>query len=232
MIEIIPAILPKNVGDIRGKLTLVRELVTMVQIDLCDGVFVPSKTWPYNGTDEQAFAKVMSEEEGLPYWDEFDFEFDLMVYHAIDQWDTFIKMGAKRLVFHFEAEDIKDDKFLHFLEGIDMYTRDSISIGIAVDIKTNLEEIFPLISYVDFVQCMGIDNDGYQGEEFDPKVLEKLRTLRAKYPELLLSVDGAVSMENAHDLVEAGATRLVIGSAIWKSDDIAGTIDDLQNLVL
>lgn len=232
MIEVIPAILPKNIGEIRGKLTLLRGLASMVQIDLCDGQFVSSQTWPYNGNDEQMFEQIMSEEEGLPYWDEFDFEFDLMVRHATTQLDTFIRLGAKRLVFHVEAEDMEDGAFKQFLEGIDMYTRDMISFGVAINTATPVETIFPLIEHVDFVQCMGIEKIGRQGEAFDPRVLGQLQTLHAKYPELPLSVDGAVSMEHAHDLVNAGATRLVVGSALWESVDIAETIDDLRYLVL
>lgn len=232
MIEIIPAILPKNIGDIRGKLSLIRELVTMVQIDLCDGNFVSAQTWPYNGTDTQVYEKIMSEEEGLPFWDEFDFEFDLMVKDAASQFDTFIRLGARRLVFHFEAEDQTDDAFKQFLEGIDLYAREMVSIGVAINTTTDPELLFSLIPHIDFVQCMGIEKIGRQGEPFDQRVLEQLRTLREKYPELPLAVDGAVSIENAHDLVAAGATRLVVGSAIWQSDDIYLTIDNLQNLVI
>ena len=50
-----------------------------------------------------------------------------------------------------------------------------LSIGVAIDIQTDLELLFPLIPHIDFVQCMGIDKDGFQGQEFDPKVLEVQR---------------------------------------------------------
>jgi pentose-5-phosphate-3-epimerase len=50
-------------------------------------------------------------------------------------------------------------------------------------------------------------------------------------PEMPISVDGSVNKETAHALVEAGATRLVIGSAIFDELDTGGVIEDFQNLV-
>ena len=223
--------MPQNIGDLRGKLSLIRGgIVDYVQIDFCDGIFVPGKTWPYNGTDEQMYEKIMNEEEGLPYWDEFDFEFDLMVKNAKDDLDRFLRLGAKRLVFHIEAED--KETFKDFLEGIDMYVRDSLEIGVAIDTTTPVEEIFPLSPNIDFVQCMGIEKDGVQGSPFDVHAIEHVKALREKYPDLVITVDGAVNFKTAHDLINAGADRLIVGSAIWKSVDVKDTIDDFQNLVI
>src|ERR1019366_10613197 len=53
----------------------------------------------------------------------------------------------------------------------------------------------------DFVQFMGIEKIGYQGQHFDPEVLDKIGDLREKFPDAIISVDGGVNFENAHDLV-------------------------------
>ncbi len=230
MTEIIPAIMPTNINDIREKLALVLGLVDSVQIDLMDGKFVKSMSWPYNGEDEAYYERIIAEEEGLPYWDQFDFEFDLMVAGASAQIPAFTALGAKRLVFHLEAEDNTENAFRDVLEGIDIYTRDNIEIGVSIDTRTPIEKIFPLTPHIDFVQCMGIEHDGFQGEAFDERVLGHIRTLREKYNDLTISVDGAVSLDTAPMLVKAGANRLVVGSAIWKSIDIKETIQELQEL--
>jgi len=231
MAEIIPAILPKNYEDLKNKIALVRGMVNLVQIDICDGVFVPSKTWPFTtgGADDYNFHKILNEEEGMPFWEDIDFELDLMVMDAVENFDVYTKLGPKKIIFHIEAvgnlENFKD-----FLEGIDMYIREAIEMGIAIDIKTPIEKIFPLVDKVDFVQCMGIDKVGFQGQEFDKKVLENIKILKGKFPDIPISVDGGVNFETAPILINAGATRLIIGSAIFNTDDIIGTIEEFRNL--
>lgn len=232
MIEIIPAILPKNYEDMKNKIALVRGIVPIVQIDFCDGIYVPSKSWPFTtgGGNDDNFLKILNEEEGMPFWEDIDFELDLMVADAVSNFDIYTKLGPKRIIFHLEA--VGDlEEFKHFVEGMDVYIRDAIQIGVAINIATPIEKIFPLINYVDFVQCMGIDKIGYQGQEFDKKVLEHIKTLKEKYPDLVISVDGGVDFETALELVDAGATRLVAGSVIFKSEDMRETISELENIV-
>ena len=48
MTEIIPAILPKNYEDLKNKIALVRGIIPIVQIDICDGVFVETASWPFS----------------------------------------------------------------------------------------------------------------------------------------------------------------------------------------
>jgi pentose-5-phosphate-3-epimerase len=67
---------------------------------------------------------------------------------------------------------------------------------------------------------MGSDNIGHHGEELDPAVLDKIRDFKKKYPEMVAGVDIGVNHDTAGELVEAGATRLVSGSAIFYSENI------------
>ena len=234
MIEIIPAILPKNYEDFKNKIALVRGVVPVVQIDICDGIFVPSKTWPFDSAQgkpflDEHFKKILNEEEGIPFWEDIDFEFDLMVVDAVKNFDIYTKLGAKNIIFHLEAVgDLKE--FKNFLEGIDMYIREMMKIGISININTSLEQIFPLINNVDFVQFMGIEKVGFQGQEFNKKVLENIKILKEKFPDLIISVDGGVNFETAPLLIEAGAMKLIIGSTIFNTDDIVGTIEEFKNL--
>lgn len=232
MIEIIPAILPKNYEDMKNKIALVRGIVPIVQIDICDGIYVPSKSWPFTtgGGNDDNFQKILREQEGMPFWEDIDFELDLMVADAVSNFDIYTKLSPKRIIFHLEA--VGDlEEFKHFVEGMDVYIRDAIQIGVAINIATPIEKIFPLINYVDFVQCMGIDKIGYQGQEFDEKDLEHVKILKEKYPDLIISVDGGVDFETAPELIEAGATRLVAGSVIFKSENIRETINELESIV-
>lgn len=231
MIEIIPAILPKNYEDLKNKIALVRGLAKTVQVDICDGVFVSHLSWPFLNKSEfdAHFNKILNEQEGMPFWEDIDFELDLMVLDAVSNFDIYMKLGGKRMIFHLEAVGNLQE-FRNFLEGLDIYTREMVELGVALNIKTPLESLFPLIGQIDFVQFMGIDKIGFQSEDFDEKVLEKIREFRKKFPETVISVDGGVDFNIAPKLVAAGVNRLVIGSAIFNADDIIGTIEEFKNL--
>lgn len=232
MIDIIPSILEKNYESMKNKISLVRGITPVVQIDLCDGIYVSSKTWPFNtgGLEDSNFLKIMEEQEGMPFWEDIEFELDMMVYDAVSNFDIYTKLGPKRIIFHIGA--VGDlNEFKDFLEGMDVYVRDAIEIGLAVKPSTPNEQIFPLINYVDFIQCMGNDKIGQQGVELDEKVYEKIRSIREKYLDLSIAVDIGVNEETAPLLIEAGATKLITGSMIFRSDDIRETISYLENLV-
>ncbi|HET8687678.1 MAG TPA: hypothetical protein VFM18_13590, partial [Methanosarcina sp.] len=152
MIDVVPAILPKNYEDMKNKISLVRGVVPVVQIDLCDGVFVSSQTWPFSsgGSQDYNFLKIMSEEEGMPFWQDIEFELDLMVSDAVENFDLYCKLGPKRIIFHLEAIG-NPEEFKNFLEGMDVYVRDVIEIGLAINPETPIEQIFPFVNDVDFV---------------------------------------------------------------------------------
>ncbi len=242
MVEIIPAILPEDIDDLREKLSLVSKIVPLVQIDVVDGKFAPTKTWPYKKGVEETFLRIVAQEEGFPFWDSIDFEVDLMVKHPENIVDDWIAVGAKRIIIHIESTP-EVILLVRRIRREYEHTSESfygIEIGIALDVETSNEEIYDLLnavrekdefnSQIDFVQFMGIENVGYQGEPFDEKVYEKISDLRERFPDTIISVDGGVSLENAAELIKAGADRLVSGSAIFESGDIVGTIEAFQNL--
>lgn len=231
MAEIIPAILPKNYEDLKNKISLVRGIAPVAQIDICDGVFVKSTTWPFLGAGsmDQHFTRILNEQEGMPFWEDIDFELDLMVSDAVENFDLYTKLGPRRIVFHIEAVG-NVEKFQHFLEGIDTYIRDVIDIGVAINPDTDIEKIFPLVNAIDFVQCMGIEHIGAQGEEFTEKCLGQIKKLKQKFPDVVVSVDGGVNLDTAPKVIAAGADRLVIGSAIFNTDDIINTIEQFEQL--
>jgi ribulose-phosphate 3-epimerase len=231
MIEVIPAVLSKNYEDMKNKIALVRGISPIVQIDLCDGVFVQNKTWPFStgGGDDIHFQAILNEQEGMPFWEDIDFELDLMVADAVSNFDIYTKLSPKRIIFHVEA--VGDlEEFKHFIEGIDVYIRDAIQIGIAINTTTPVEQIFSLVNYIDFVQTMGIEKIGFQGQDFDERVLDQIKALKKEFPDLIISVDGGVNFETAPLLVEAGADRIVAGSTILKSTDIRETISELESI--
>ena len=229
MTEIIPAVLATDFQELNEHIAQLAGVTSLIQIDMCDGKFVKSMSWPMSPYDQASTDAILNEEEGMPFWDSIDYEFDLMVKNAHEQFEFFVRLGAKRIIFHIEAEG-EIATFKEFLEGLDMYTRDNVQIGIALNTTTPIEILSPVILSVDFVQCMGIEHIGTQGEPFDDRVLTQVSSLRETYPELIISVDGSVNEHTAPLLVKAGANRLVVGSALMRSYDVRATIHELESL--
>lgn len=232
MSEIIPAILEKNFSEIKNKLSVLREVVRCVHIDICDGVAVSSQTWPFTsgGFGDADFQKIMNEEEGMPFWQEFDFEFDLMVADAVENFDLYMKLGPKRLIFHPVIGENMEE-FENFLEGLDMYVRENVEIGVAFRPSDDLSVVSKLSHKSDFLHCMGSDKIGFQGEAFSEKALENIKFLKKNLPGVVISVDIGINLENTQEILDAGADRLTVGSSIWKSSDPIGALQTFQSLV-
>jgi ribulose-phosphate 3-epimerase len=218
-IEIIPAILPQDFNEIVEKLERIKGLAKTVQIDICDGHFVPSFTWPYKKHDDN-FDRIVHEDEGMPFWENFDFEFDLMINNPEKVVEDWILAGASRIIIHAEAKgDIK--KTVEMLRG-------RAEVGIALNIDTPINTIDLFSDSIQFVQLMGIDKIGFQGQTFDTKVIDNIKSVKSKYPNLSISIDGGVSIDTSHLLKQAGADRLVAGSAIFHSDNPGEVIHKLK----
>ncbi|MCF7834186.1 MAG: hypothetical protein K9L98_02400 [Candidatus Pacebacteria bacterium] len=238
MADIIPAILSNNYEDLKNNLSLVRHIVPIVQIDICDGIFTPHMTWPFlkkpkgdvNEFElDYHFQKILNEQEGMPFWEDLEFELDLMVQDAMENFDIYTKMGPRRIVFHLEALKSLED-FKEFLEGVDPFIKESVDIGIAFGTNIDLEKVYTFGNVVDFFQVMGIKKIGFQGEPFNEECLDYVKALKEKFPDVPVSVDGSVNFDTANDLLSVGADRLVIGSAIFNTNDIINTIEEFKNL--
>jgi len=230
--EIIPAIIPKSLKDLQEKMAKVNGLAPLVQIDILDGKLTPKSSWPYlNATEDPDFVAIKKEETEFPFWDSLGFEIDLMVKNPENIWFDWIIAGAKRIVFHYESTE----NISNFLKNVKtkLVPKESalyVEVGLALNIATSNKDIYPLLEDVDFVQFMGIDKIGFQGQSFDQKVIEKIKDLRGHDHGVIISVDGGVNLDTAPALLEAGADRLVSGSAIFESEDIKEAILEFQNI--
>ena len=135
-------------------------------------------------------------------------------------------MRPKRIIFH--ARSIENHKsFLELLNSFDL--ADEMEFGVAVGANESLDYADELIKAMGFVQIMGIDEIGKQGEVFNENVFAQIENLRAKYPSVTISIDGGVNLENAAKLKDLGVDRLVSGSTIFKSENKEEVINNLRN---
>jgi len=224
--NIIPAILPQTYRAIILGADRVHEMVDTIQIDFVDGHVAHTRTWLFNNKDTEHFSAIEREEEGMPYWDSMNYEFDLMVKDPLMEMDKFIALGPSKIIFHMGT--FEEKAMLAYLEQLPSIVRETISFGLAISLDTDPGVVAPYLDYIDTIQCMGIRDVGYQGRPFDDAVLVLVSKVKELYPNKHISVDGGVNLENAPLLKAAGADTLVVGSAIFRSTDAYGTIETFK----
>jgi len=226
--EIIPAIMPEKFDDIRERVGLLHGHAKIVQLDLMDGKYVPESTWPFKYGNDYDLEDLKKEDHGFPFWEDINYELDIMAERPEKNLDTWLNIGASRVIFHyasvFDWEKIKE---------IDHVTRNFTEIGLAITIHDSLEDVYGLIDgdYLDFIQVMGIAHIGYQGEPLEELSLGIIKKLHTKYPELVISVDGGVSEDSIEEFQRAGAQRFVSGSAIFGGGDASENLEYLEAIL-
>ncbi|HEY4500571.1 MAG TPA: hypothetical protein VJH25_02135 [Candidatus Paceibacterota bacterium] len=237
MAEIIPAILPKSYEELETKLDIVKGHANVAQIDICDGVYVQNRTWPYlkNTSDkmsDQIFESIVNQEKALPHWEEIDFEFDLMVKNPYEKISDFISAGAGKIIVHKRSVD--EMELTNIIRDYGKHSSElgpfDVELGIALQPDDSADSITEIADQIHFVQVMGISKIGFQGQSFDRRSVDLVRALKSIYPSLLVAVDGGINPETAKLLVSAGADRLIVGSYLFNATDFSGTLTELGSV--
>lgn len=228
MVEIIPAITLKNYEDLEDKLSQVAKLVSIVQVDVDDGSLTPIRSWPYQSSTKRDsfFDAIISEEQGFPFWEELEFEVHLMVREPERIISDWIAAGASRVIVQIEGTK-------HFEKSIEAVAG-RVPLGVALALDTPNSVLEPIAKDISIIQCMGweLSHLGRQGVSLDERVFDKIRQLRQKYPEHIIEVDGGVTLENAPKLLEAGASRLAVTSALWRDGGLRENLAKFKELVI
>jgi ribulose-phosphate 3-epimerase len=189
--------------------------VDMLHIDIMDGHFVPNIT--IGPSIVQSIRKITS----LPL------DVHLMIEEPDKYLRDFIKAGADYLTVHYEAS-------VHLHRTVQRIKESGIKAGVSLNPATpiwNLEHILP---YTDLALLMSV-NPGFGGQEFIPEVIEKIKILkkllREKGLSTLIEVDGGVKIENAPEIISAGADILVMGSAFFNSKDYGTVIKQFREIL-
>jgi ribulose-phosphate 3-epimerase len=224
-VEVIPAVLPRSLKDLTAHLERVRGVSRKVQVDIVGGGFFTfNRTWPFR--DRGSFKKILKEEQGLPHWTEFDTEVDLMVDNPKELALQFVRLRTARVIVH----AVRPGAFAA-AQALADYDDDDhpfpVGVGVAVGVEDPLDILEPYEHLIDFVQVMGIATVGYQGRSFDERALTQVARLRRRYPQMAIQVDGGVSLKNARALVQAGATSLIAGSAVFGAKDASAALKAL-----
>jgi len=208
MIDVIPGILAKEWIPIQERIKLVEPYVEWVQIDVADNTLVPNTTF----LDFPKFLTI-----SRPF-----LEAHLMVANPEKYIKPMADAGFKRLIAHVECHDPR--------VFLDQVKYEHVEVGVAIDGPTELDQVEPFLDEVDVVLVMTIEA-GFSGQPFLSENLEKIKTIHQNFPDLPIEVDGGINDKTAQLVVEAGATRLVSTSYLYKSPgQIAHVIDRLKNM--
>lgn len=231
MSAIIPAILPLSRVDLNQKTAALFGLTDWVQIDIVDGRFASPPSWPY--TSKEGLAE-LNAENPLPHLGRMRYELDLMATDPEKLVGECIAAGANRLVLHAESSRFlpKTMEQLNTLYGHDKnFAPDLLSLGVALNIASEISLLEPFLPYADYVQFMGIADIGKQGQPFDQHVIRKIAEFRKKHPDILIQVDGGVSLTTIRALLEIGVDRMIVGSALWKAPNLHEAFEQFNDIV-
>ncbi len=207
-IKIVPAVLTEDLSKLKSMLKQAKTFTNRVQIDLMDGLFVPSLS-----INSEAL-KIIRPDIG---W-----EAHIMVNNPEREIENLVKAGAKRIIFHYEATDNHRQiiQSLHTLGA---------KAGIALNPETRPDLLKPLLGVLDSVLFMSV-NPGYYGAPFIPEVLDKIMEFKNKNPQIELGIDGGVKENNISLIAASGLDYICVGSAIFLSKNPVKSYHNLVRL--
>ncbi|HEY9164885.1 MAG TPA: ribulose-phosphate 3-epimerase [Candidatus Kryptonia bacterium] len=183
-----------------------------IHLDVMDGHFVPNITFG---------PMIVSAVNGIT--DKF-LDVHLMIENADLYIGDFVKAGADSITVHYEA-------VVHLNRTVNLIKELGVKAGVALNPSTPVSVLSEIIHDADLILILSV-NPGFGGQKFIENSYRKLSEVRALIPKgrkIQIEVDGGVSPDNARKLVKSGATVLVAGTSIFKSNDVPGTIRKLKS---
>lgn len=186
-----------------------------IHCDIMDGQFVPNLTFG------PLILNSLNKITQLPL------DAHLMIKNPENLLEQFAKNGADIITVH-------QEECVHLHRTITKIKDLNCKAGIALNPATPLSTITEIIDYVDLVLLMSV-NPGFGGQKFIKSVFKKISEAKKLREEnklnFLIEVDGGIDKENVNDILKAGCDIFVIGSSIFKSDNISAATLEFKNLL-
>lgn len=172
-----------------------------LHIDVMDGVFVPSISF--------GMPVITSLRKSTNMF----FDVHIMITEPERYGAEFVKCGADMVTFHLEATNKVE-------ETIRIIREAGAKVGISIKPGTPAEAVEPYLDKVDMVLVMTVE-PGFGGQKYIEYCTDKVRKVRSmitqKGLQVDVQVDGGITADNVHVVLEAGANVIVAGSAVFKN---------------
>ena len=203
MVKISASILACDLGNLEREIKKVEHMVDFIHIDVMDGHFVPNITFG---------VPILSTVRRIT---DIPIDVHLMITNPEDFVDIFIEEGADIISVHFETT-------FHLHRLIHRIKDKGVKAFVALNPHTPPEILSEVVTDIDGVLIMSV-NPGFSGQRFIARSIEKIRKVhnmsRDMGVDLEIMVDGGVNEQNAEILIKNGATILVMGYGIFKSEN-------------
>lgn len=216
MIQIAPSMLSADFLHLEKDVEMVNGCADIFHLDIMDGVLVPNISYGFPVIEAIAKKAVKP------------MDAHLMIVHPEKYFERFAKTGVKMMSFHLEAADRDGNDPAEMLDMIKSY---GIKAGLAINPDIAPERVFPYLEKADYILVMSVFA-GFGGQKFIEATYDRIRAIKSEISRIgsscQIEVDGGVSPSNASALAAAGAEILVAGSAVFKAEDPASTVEVMR----
>jgi ribulose-phosphate 3-epimerase len=204
--EIAPSLLSCDFSRLAAQVELVMDAgARVMHVDVMDGHFVPPIT--IGPLIVESIRELVHGRGGI-------LDCHLMVERPERQVEAFAKAGADVITVHPEATP-------HIHYALRMIREAGCAAGVVINPGTPVETVEPVAGMIDLCLLMSV-NPGWGGQRYIPTSTERLARLRSLLPpEVVLEVDGGISLETIDEAREAGTDLFVAGSSVFGAADPA-----------